>query len=138
MSSAEARLGQMACVVWLTGLPGAGKSTIAQLLAGELRGRGRHTYVLDGDNIRRGLGRNLGVSEADRVENVRRVAEVAKLMVDAALIVLVSLISPFRSGRETARSLLEPGRFIEVVGNAPLKVAEARDTKGSLPQGPSR
>ena len=123
-------LGQTPSVVWLTGLSGAGKSTIANLVETELHGRGNHTYVLDGDNVRHGLNRDLGFSDPDRVENIRRVAEVARLMVDAGLIVLVSFISPFRSEREFARSLFADGEFIEVFVDAPLGVAEARDPKG--------
>jgi bifunctional enzyme CysN/CysC len=123
-------LGQTPCVLWLTGLSGAGKSTIANLVETELHQRGKHTYVLDGDNVRHGLNRDLGFSDTDRVENIRRVAEVARLMVDAGLIVLVSFISPFRSERELARSLFADGEFIEVFVDTPLTVAEARDPKG--------
>jgi len=129
--AARARLkGQSPCVVWLTGLSGAGKSTIANLLDRRLHALGRHTYLMDGDNVRHGLNRDLGFSAADRVENVRRVAEVAKLMADAGLIVIVSLISPFRSERRMARELMKPGEFIEVFVDAPLAVAERRDPKG--------
>ena len=126
----SASLGQTPCVLWLTGLSGAGKSTIANLVETELHGRGNHTYLLDGDNVRHGLNRDLGFSDTDRVENIRRVAEVARLMVDAGLIVLVSFISPFRSERELARSLFADGEFIEVFVDTPLAVAEARDPKG--------
>ena len=122
--------GQRPCVVWLTGLSGAGKTTIANLVEQRLVTRGRHTYLLDGDNVRRGLNRDLGFTEQDRVENIRRVAEVARLMVDAGLIVLVAFISPFRAERRTARELFEPGEFIEVYVATPLAVAEARDPKG--------
>jgi bifunctional enzyme CysN/CysC len=122
--------GQRAGVVWLTGLSGAGKSTIANLAEKKLVARGRHTYLLDGDNVRRGLNRDLGFTEQDRVENIRRVAEVARLMVDAGLIVLVAFISPFRAERRTARELFEPGEFIEVYVATPIAVAEARDPKG--------
>jgi bifunctional enzyme CysN/CysC len=122
--------GQRAGVVWLTGLSGAGKSTIANLVEEALVARGRHTYLLDGDNVRRGLNRDLGFAEQDRVENIRRVAEVAKLMVDAGLIVLVAFISPFRAERSTARELFEPGEFVEVYVDTPIAVAEARDPKG--------
>jgi adenylyl-sulfate kinase len=124
------RLGQTPCVLWLTGLSGAGKSTIANQVETDLQGRGLHTYLLDGDNVRHGLNRDLGFTDADRVENIRRVAEVAKLMVDAGLIVIVAFISPFRSEREMARSLFKPGRFFEVYVDTPLEVAEERDPKG--------
>ncbi|MGE3332885.1 MAG: sulfate adenylyltransferase subunit CysN [Rhodospirillaceae bacterium] len=121
---------QKACVLWFTGLSGAGKSTIANALEKKLFSRGRHTYLLDGDNVRHGLNRDLGFTDADRVENIRRVAEVAKLMVDAGLIVLVSFISPFRAERELARNLLQPGEFVEVFVDTPLSEAEKRDPKG--------
>ncbi len=117
-------------VVWLTGLSGAGKSTIANLLERKLVAGGRHTYLLDGDNVRLGLNRDLGFSAQDRVANVRRIAEVAKLMVDAGLIVIVSAISPFRAERRTARELFEPGEFVEVFVDTPLEVVEQRDAKG--------
>ena len=117
-------------VVWLTGLSGAGKSTIANLVEKRLHADGRHTYLLDGDNVRHGLNRDLGFTEEDRVENIRRVAEVSKLMVDAGLIVLVSFISPFRAERRLARDLTAPGEFVEVHVDTPLAVAEARDVKG--------
>jgi bifunctional enzyme CysN/CysC len=122
--------GQKGCVLWFTGLSGAGKSTIANLVEKTLYARGLHTYLLDGDNVRHGLTRDLGFTDEDRVENIRRVAEVAKLMVDAGLIVLVSFISPFRSERRMARALVEAGEFIEVFVDAPLAVAEERDPKG--------
>jgi bifunctional enzyme CysN/CysC len=122
--------GQRAGVVWLTGLSGAGKSTIANRVEEKLVARGSHTYLLDGDNVRRGLNRDLGFTELDRVENIRRVAEVARLMVDAGLIVLVAFISPFRDERSTARELFEPGEFVEVYVDTPIAVAEARDPKG--------
>ncbi len=121
---------QKACVLWFTGLSGAGKSTIANLVEKQLFGMGRHTYLLDGDNIRHGLNRDLGFTDADRVENIRRVGEVARLMTDAGLIVLVSFISPFRAERRLARSLLGPGEFFEIFVDTPLEVAEARDPKG--------
>jgi bifunctional enzyme CysN/CysC len=123
------RLGQRPCVVWLTGLSGAGKSTVAGVLEERLQGLGRHTYLLDGDDIRKGLNRDLGFTDADRVENIRRVAEVAKLMVDAGLIVIASCISPFASGRQMARELFTEDEFIEVYIDTPLAVAEARDPK---------
>ncbi|MEM6499049.1 MAG: sulfate adenylyltransferase subunit CysN, partial [Pseudomonadota bacterium] len=121
---------QKPAVIWLTGLSGAGKSTIANIVEKQLLAKGRHTYLLDGDNVRHGLNRNLGFTDADRVENIRRVGEVAKLFVDAGLIVLVSFISPFRSERALARSLVEDSEFIEVFVDAPLAVCEDRDPKG--------
>lgn len=121
---------QTPCVLWLTGISGSGKSTIANLVHAELNRRGHPAYVLDGDSIRRGLSCDLGFTDADRVENVRRVAEVARLMVDAGLIVIVAFISPFESGRQMARSLLGDHGFYEVFIDAPLAVAEARDPKG--------
>jgi bifunctional enzyme CysN/CysC len=117
-------------VVWFTGLSGAGKSTIANIAEKKLHALGRHTYLLDGDNVRHGLNKDLGFTEADRVENIRRVAEVARLMVDAGLIVLVSFISPFRAERRLARDLVEKGEFCEVYVDTPLSVAEQRDPKG--------
>ncbi len=128
--AARARLkGQQPCLVWLTGLPAAGKSTIANLLDCRLHDLGHHTYVLDGDNIRGGLNRDLGFTDADRVENIRRTAEASKLLVDAGMIVIASLISPFGHERRMARELLDAGEFIEVFVDAPLSVAEARDPK---------
>ena len=121
---------QRGCVLWLTGLSGAGKSTIANLVDKRLVALGRHTYVLDGDNVRHGLNKDLGFTAQDRVENIRRVAEVARLMADAGLITLVSFISPFRSERRMARDLMPAGDFFEVYVDAPLAVAEARDPKG--------
>jgi len=121
---------QKPCVIWFTGLSGAGKSTIANLVEKKLHLQGKHTYLLDGDNIRHGLNKDLGFTAEDRVENVRRVAEVAALMADAGLIVLVSFISPFRSERRMARSLLPKDEFIEVFIDVPLNIAEARDPKG--------
>jgi bifunctional enzyme CysN/CysC len=127
----RARLkGQKACVLWLTGLSGAGKSTIANRVEKRLAAAGRHTYLLDGDNVRHGLNKDLGFTAQDRVENIRRVAEVARLMVDAGLIVLVSFISPFRSERRMARELFAPGEFFEVFIDTPLAEAERRDVKG--------
>jgi bifunctional enzyme CysN/CysC len=111
-------------------LSGAGKSTIANLVEQRLQARGRHTYLLDGDNVRHGLNKDLGFTDADRVENIRRVAEVSRLMVDAGLIVLVAFISPFRAERQMARRLVEEGEFLEVFVDTPLAVAETRDPKG--------
>jgi bifunctional enzyme CysN/CysC len=129
--SARAELkGQRPCIIWFTGLSGSGKSTIANLVEKRLHALGRHTYLLDGDNVRHGLNKDLGFTDADRVENIRRVAEVARLMVDAGLIVLVSFISPFRSERRMARELVREGEFLEVFVHTPLEVAEKRDPKG--------
>ena len=131
LRAARAQLkGQRACALWFTGLSGAGKSTIANLVEKRLHALGRHTYLLDGDNIRHGLNRDLGFTDADRVENIRRVAEVMKLMVDAGLIVLVSFISPFRNERRLAREIAGDIRFTEVHVDTPLAVCEARDPKG--------
>jgi bifunctional enzyme CysN/CysC len=116
--------------VWFTGLSGAGKSTIANLVERQLHALGHHTYLLDGDNVRHGLNKDLGFTEADRVENIRRIAEVARLFVDAGLIVLVSFISPFRAERRMARDLVAESEFCEVHIDVPLAVAEARDPKG--------
>ncbi len=121
---------QKPCVIWLTGLSGAGKSTIANLVEKKLYALGNHTYLLDGDNVRLGLSKDLGFTEADRVENIRRIAEVAKLMVDAGLIVITAFISPFAAERRMARSLVEAGEFVEIHVNTPLDVAEVRDPKG--------
>ena len=125
-----AALSQRPCCLWLTGLSGAGKSTLANRLEQRLAAEGRHTYVLDGDNVRHGLNRDLGFTEADRVENIRRVAEVARLMVDAGLIVIVASISPYRSERDFARGRFAPGDFREIFVDAPLSTCEARDPKG--------
>ena len=122
--------GQRGRVVWFTGLSGAGKSTIANLVEKRLHALGRHTYLLDGDNVRHGLNKDLGFTEEDRVENIRRIAEVAKLMVDAGLIVLTAFISPFRAERRLARSLVDEGEFVEVFIDTPLAEAERRDVKG--------
>jgi bifunctional enzyme CysN/CysC len=122
--------GQRASALWFTGLSGSGKSTIANLVEKRLHALGRHTYMLDGDNVRHGLNKDLGFTDADRVENIRRVAEVTRLMVDAGLIVLVSFISPFRSERRMARELLEAGEFVEIFVDTPLEEAEKRDPKG--------
>jgi len=122
--------GQRPCVLWFTGLSGAGKSTIASLLEKRLHAIGRHTYVLDGDNVRHGLNKDLGFTDVDRVENIRRIGETAKLFVDAGIIVMVSFISPFRMERRMARDLLEEHEFVEVFVDAPLEVCEERDPKG--------
>ena len=122
--------GQSPAVLWFTGLSGSGKSTIANEVQRRLFASGRHSFILDGDNVRHGLNRDLGFTDADRVENIRRVAEVSKLMVDAGLITLVSFISPFRAERDLARNLMEEGEFIEIFVNTPLSVAETRDPKG--------
>jgi bifunctional enzyme CysN/CysC len=121
---------QKPCVLWFTGLSGAGKSTIANLVERRLHAHGRHTYLLDGDNVRHGLNKDLGFTDADRVENIRRVAEVSRLMVDAGLIVLVAFISPFRAERQMARRLMADDEFFEVFVDTPLTVAETRDPKG--------
>lgn len=117
-------------VVWFTGLSGAGKSTISNLVERRLLALGKHSYLLDGDNIRLGLNNDLGFSDSDRSENIRRVAEVARLMADAGLIVLVAFISPFQADRAMARARMAPGTFIEVYVDAPLALAEQRDPKG--------
>jgi bifunctional enzyme CysN/CysC len=121
---------QRPCVLWFTGLSGSGKSTVANLVEKQLHDLGRHTYTLDGDNVRHGLNKDLGFTDADRVENIRRVGETAKLMVDAGLIVLVSFISPFVSERRMAREVVEDGEFIEVYISTPIEVCEKRDVKG--------
>jgi len=117
-------------IIWLTGLSGSGKSTIANMVEKKLLARGHHSYLLDGDNVRHGLNKDLGFTDADRVENIRRVAETAKLMLDAGLIVISSFISPFRAERDMARALFEEGEFIEVFVNTSLDVCEQRDPKG--------
>ena len=121
---------QKACVLWMTGLSGAGKSTIANALEQRLHEMGKHTYLLDSDNVRHGLSKDLGFTEEDRVENLRRIAEVSKLMVDAGLIVISAFISPFKSERDAAREIFGEDEFIEVFIDAPLEVVEQRDTKG--------
>ncbi|RNE88532.1 sulfate adenylyltransferase subunit CysN [Marichromatium sp. AB31] len=129
-SARAAAKGQKPCVLWFTGLSGAGKSTVADLVEQRLHAMGRHTMTLDGDNVRHGLNRDLGFTAEDRVENIRRVAEVARLMVEAGLIVCVSFISPFRSERRLARERLDDGEFLEVFVDADLDTCEARDPKG--------
>lgn len=125
-----AQKAQKPAVVWFTGLSGSGKSTIANMVEKKLHALGKHTFLLDGDNVRHGLNRDLGFTDADRVENIRRVGEVAKLMTDAGLIVLTAFISPFQAERRMVRDLIEDGEFLEVYVNTPLEVAEARDVKG--------
>jgi bifunctional enzyme CysN/CysC len=121
---------QRPAVLWFTGLSGSGKSTIANLVEKRLHALGHHTFLLDGDNVRHGLNKDLGFTEADRIENIRRVGEVAKLMTDAGLIVLTAFISPFRAERDMVRAMLPEGEFVEVFVDTPLEVAEARDVKG--------
>ena len=122
--------GQKPAVLWFTGLSGAGKSTIANLVEKKLVARGRHTFLLDGDNVRHGLNRDLGFTEADRIENIRRVGEVARLMADAGLIVLTAFISPFRAERHMVRRMVPEGEFLEIFIDTPLAEAEKRDVKG--------
>ncbi|KAK1275874.1 hypothetical protein QJS04_geneDACA001702 [Acorus gramineus] len=123
-------LRQKGCVIWITGLSGSGKSTLACALSRELHCRGKLTYVLDGDNIRHGLNRDLSFKAEDRVENIRRIGEVAKLFADAGVICIASLISPYREDRDACRALLPENNFIEVFMNIPLEICEARDPKG--------
>jgi bifunctional enzyme CysN/CysC len=120
---------QQPCIVWLTGLPGAGKSAIMNLTEHQLARRGAHTYALDGENLRRGLNHDLGFTDEDRVENIRRAGEVARLMVDAGLVVLCAFISPFRGDRRMVRELVEPGEFLEVFVDTPLAECMVRDPK---------
>ena len=126
----ESLLGQKGVTLWMTGLSGSGKSTIASLLEQRLISAGRLAYRLDGDNVRHGLNKNLGFSAADRAENTRRIGEVAKLFTDAGLIVIVSFISPYRADRDAVRSAMKPGDFVEVYVKASLAAAESRDPKG--------
>ena len=122
--------GHQGAVIWFTGLSASGKSTIANAVDHKLHQRGMHTFVLDGDNVRHGLNKNLGFSQEDRTENIRRIGEVAKLLADAGIITLTAFISPYRADRDQARALLEPGRFIEVLVDASLETCESRDPKG--------
>ena len=126
----EALKNQKGRVIWFTGLSGAGKTTLANALALDLHSAGRHTFILDGDNVRAGLNKDLGFSEVDRIENIRRIAEVAKLMMDAGLIVICAFISPFDRERQMARQLIGPQDFAEVYVSTPLAVCEQRDVKG--------
>ena len=121
---------QKPAVLWMTGLSGSGKSTIANAVEKKLARMNRHTFLLDGDNVRHGLNKDLGFTDADRIENIRRVGEVAKLMTDAGLIVITAFISPFRSERQMVRDMMAPGEFVEVFVDTPLSVAEERDVKG--------
>jgi bifunctional enzyme CysN/CysC len=121
---------QKPVVLWFTGLSASGKSTIANLIEKKLQYRGKHTYLLDGDNVRHGLNRDLGFVEVDRVENIRRVGEVAKLMVDAGLIVLTAFISPFRAERRLVRDMLDEYEFVEIFVDTPIEICEQRDPKG--------
>jgi len=121
---------QKPAVLWMTGLSGSGKSTIANMVEKKLTRMNRHTFLLDGDNVRHGLNKDLGFTDADRVENIRRVGEVAKLMTDAGLIVITAFISPFRSERDMVRGMMQPGEFVEVFVDTPLEEAERRDVKG--------
>ena len=122
--------GQKPCILWFTGLSGAGKSTVADMLEQKLHAMNKRTYLLDGDNVRLGLNKDLGFTDQDRVENIRRVAEVAKLFVDSGVITLVSFISPFRSERQMARALMETDEFVEIFVDTPLEICEQRDPKG--------
>ena len=126
----EKLLNQKGCVIWFTGLSGSGKSTLANAVGQVLHQQQHHTYVLDGDNVRHGLNKNLGFSPEDREENIRRIGEVAKLFADAGTIVLTAFISPYRTDRDQARGLIAEGRFVEVFVDCPLEVCEERDTKG--------
>ena len=126
----ERLLNQKGCVIWFTGLSGSGKSTLANAVEQVLHQQTQHTYVLDGDNVRHGLNKNLGFSPEDREENIRRIGEVAKLFADAGTIVMTAFISPYRADRDQARELIAEGRFVEVFVDCPLDVCEERDTKG--------
>jgi adenylylsulfate kinase len=126
----EKLLGQRGCTIWLTGLSGSGKSTIAVAAEKALAQKGRLTYILDGDNIRHGLNKDLGFSHEDRKENIRRIGEVAKLFVDGGFVVITAFISPYREDRDMVRQIMPPGQFIEVHVNAPVETCEKRDPKG--------
>ena len=126
----EKLLNQKGCVIWFTGLSGSGKSTLANAVEQVLHQQRHHTYVLDGDNVRHGLNKNLGFSPEDREENIRRIGEVAKLFADAGTVVMTAFISPYRADRDQARALIADGRFVEVFVDCPLEVCEERDTKG--------
>ena len=123
-------LNQKPAILWMTGLSGSGKSTIANAVERQLARKGFNTFLLDGDNIRHGLNKDLGFTEADRIENIRRIGEVSKLMTDAGLIVITAFISPFESERNMVREMVEPGEFVEIFINTPLQIAETRDVKG--------
>ena len=123
-------MNQKPAILWMTGLSGSGKSTIANAVERQLAQKGFHTFLLDGDNIRHGLNKDLGFTEADRIENIRRIGEVSKLMTDAGLIVITAFISPFESERNMVREMVEAGEFVEIFIDTPLQVAETRDVKG--------
>lgn len=122
--------GQKPCMIWLTGLSGSGKSTIANALEQKLYALEKHTYLLDGDNVRHGLNKDLGFSDSDRVENIRRIGEVGKLFIDSGVIVISAFISPFQSDRQIVRNLVEQDEFIEIFIDAPIEICEQRDPKG--------
>ena len=126
----ESLLNQKPCILWFTGLSGSGKSTIANAVESELFNRGIKTYLLDGDNVRHGLNKDLGFSQIDRIENIRRIGEVSKLFIDSGLIVLTAFISPFKSDRQIAKSLVAYDEFVEVFINTPIEICESRDPKG--------
>ena len=126
----ERKNGHRGCTVWLTGLSGSGKSTIAVAVEKALWGRGVRAFILDGDNIRHGLNKNLGFSPADRTENIRRIGEVAKLFTDAGMVAVTAFISPYRADRDQVRAIMQPGDFIEALVECPLEVCEQRDVKG--------
>ena len=129
-SQRAAALSQKPAILWMTGLSGSGKSTIANAVELQLEQKGFHTFLLDGDNIRHGLNKDLGFTESDRIENIRRIGEVSKLMTDAGLIVITAFISPFQSERDMVRELVDVGEFIEIFIDTPLEIAEKRDVKG--------